>query len=401
MINVLGAIIGDVAGSLYEVKEVNALLKKEKISKEERCEILKKETPLFLENASLTDDSILSLSLIDAYLNKKDYKEKLKEYGLKEHEKGLDIYDRSKFGKGFIEFLYDDTKCNSYGNGCAMRIGALANLFNDIDTLKEEVYKATIPTHNHPDSLLCAESLAVTIYLAKNKYSKEYIKEYIEKHYFSLDFILEDLQENYKFTSKAINSVPQAIYVFLESNDFEDAIRKAISIGGDSDTIACMVGSIAENYYGIPENIIKDVSNYIPKEYNSLINKYYLTKELIDFLKEEKINQKDFLEYIKKYTHLIDTKDGLLWSGCFPKYDKNNILYSINLIMPELTNRSDLLINIHEIMHAHELFEYLGKTYKEDIQESEKKARSLEKKYLIKKLTKALRKGINNGKNSK
>ena len=401
MINMLGAIIGDVAGSLYEVKEVKALLKKEKISKDERCKILNKKTPLFLESSSLTDDSILSLALIDAYLNKKDYKEKLKEYGLKEHEKGLDIYGRSKFGKGFIEFLYDDSKCNSYGNGCAMRIGALASLFNDIDTLKEEVYKATIPTHNHPESLLCAECLAVSIFLIKNKYSKEFIKEYIEKHYFSLDFNLEDLQKNYKFTSKAIKSVPQAIYVFLESNDFEDAIRKAISIGGDSDTIACMVGSIAEEYYGIPENLIKEVSRYIPEEYNHLINKYYLTKELIEFLREENINQKDFLEYIKTHTYLIDSKDGQLWSGCFPKYDENNLLYVINLMMPELTNRSDLLINIHEIMHAHELYEYLGKTYKENIKESEKKAKKLEKRYLIKKLTKTLRRGINNEKNSK
>ncbi len=401
MINMLGAIIGDVAGSLYEVKEVNALLNKEKISKEERCEILNKEIPLFSENSSLTDDSILSLALIDAYLNKKDYREKLKEYGLKEHEKGLDIYGRSKFGRGFIEFLYDDTKCNSYGNGCAMRIGALSALFDDIDTLKEEVYKATIPTHNHPDSLLCAEGLAVTVYLAKNSYSKEYIRKYIENNYFLLDFNLEDLQENYKFTSKAINSVPQAIYVFLESNNFEDAIRKAISIGGDSDTIACMVGSIAENYYGIPENIIESVYKYIPKEYEYLINKYYLTNELIDFLKEENLNKKEFLEYIKNHSHLIDTKEGLLWSGCFPKIKEESILQEINLIMPELTNKNDLLINLHEIAHAFELYGNLGKTYIEDIEKSEEYSRNMERKYLIKKLTKLLRRSIENGKDSK
>ncbi len=274
----LGAIIGDVAGSTYEVKEVIEKKKKSKLSATERRKILNKNVSLFPYLSSVTDDSILTVAIADAYLNDKDYGDTLREYGLREVNNGTDLYGRSRFGRGFVNWLHDSTMNNSYGNGCAMRISSLPVLIDDIDELKKEVYKATIPTHNHEESLLCAEALSVAIFMAKNGSSKEEIKSYIENNYFSLDFNLEDLQENYEFTSKAINSVPQAMYVFLESNDFEDSIRKAISIGGDSDTIACMVGAISEQYYKIPSEIKKDIQGYIPNYMNSIIEQFYERK---------------------------------------------------------------------------------------------------------------------------
>lgn len=155
-----------------------------------------------------------------------------------------------------------------------MRISSLPTLIDDIEELKKEVKKATISTHNHPEFFLCAEALAVAIFMAKKD-----IKSYIENNYFNLDFDLNDLQENYEFTSKAIDSVPQAIYVFLESNGFEDAIRKSISIGGDSDTIASMVGTIAENYYGIPSNIKESIKEYIPNNMMDIIERFYERKK--------------------------------------------------------------------------------------------------------------------------
>ena len=123
---------------------------------------------------------------------------------------------------------------------------------------------------------------------------KKYIKSYIENNYFNPDFDLNDLQENYEFTSKAIDSVPQAIYVFLESNGFEDAIRKAISIGGDSDTIASMVGAIAENYYGIPSNIKESIKEYIPNNMMDIIERFYERKKDKDECERfsRKINKK-------------------------------------------------------------------------------------------------------------
>ena len=118
----LGAIIGDCAGSTYEVKEVLEKLKKSKVSAEERRMVLNRDIPLFPKSSSVTDDSILTIAVADAYLNGKSYAECLKEYGLREVQKGLDLYGRSRFGKGFVNWLYNQELNGSYGNGCAMRI---------------------------------------------------------------------------------------------------------------------------------------------------------------------------------------------------------------------------------------------------------------------------------------
>ncbi len=275
----LGAIIGDVAGSTYEVNEIRKKIKKSKISYEDRIKVLDENVPLFLPNSSVTDDSILTVAIADALLNNESYKDKLLEYGKKEITRGLDIYGRSRFGSGFVKWVQDQTFCESYGNGCAMRISSIPELLDDDKKVKEEVYKATIPTHNHPESLLCVNALAKTILLAKQKVSKENIKKYIENNYFPLNYDIERLRCNYTFSSRAIESVPQAIYCFLISEDFEDAIRKAISIGGDTDTIACMTGSIAENYYGVPEEVKENVMRYVPDYMLKVIDEFYYRKK--------------------------------------------------------------------------------------------------------------------------
>lgn len=271
----LGAIIGDVAGSIYEEKEVLAKKRSGKVSYEERIKILDKNIPLFTEVSSVTDDSILTTAIADALINNKDYGVVLREYG----QKFIDTNVKSKFGGGFVSWLEDPNHNNSYGNGCSMRISPVPELFDNLEKVKKVTGEITRITHNHPEAILCAEALATCIFFAKNKKSKNDIKNYVEGNYFKLDYDLKQLQRNYEFTSRAINSVPPAIYVFLVSNDFEDAIRKAISIGGDSDTIACMVGSIAENYYGIPDNIKKDVERYIPNYMEKIIKPFYEIKE--------------------------------------------------------------------------------------------------------------------------
>lgn len=270
-----GAIIGDVAGSYPEVLEMNAKKDKIKRSVMERKLIMDKSVPLFNENSSCTDDSVLTCAIADAILNGKDYGTTLKEYGLREVDMGKDLYGRSRFGKSFTEWITGDYIGDSYGNGSAMRISPVAFLFDDLDKIKEQSYKATMPSHNHPESLQAAEAVAVSIYMLNCKISKEEIKKYIERHYFSLKFNLEDLREDYIFTSKATGSVPQAIYCFLISNDFEDAIRKAISIGGDTDTIAAITGSLAEAYYGVPEYLIEAVKPYIKDYMFPVIDKFY------------------------------------------------------------------------------------------------------------------------------
>lgn len=241
----------------------------------ERKLIMDKSVPLFTENCSCTDDSVLTCAIADAILNNKDYGTTLKEYGLRELDMGFDIYGHRRFGKSFAEWVNGNYIGDSYGNGSAMRISPVGFLFDDLDKIKEESYKATMPSHNHPESFQAAEAVAVSIYMLNCKISKEELKKYIERHYFSLKFNLEDLREDYIFTSKATGSVPQAIYCFLQSNDFEDAIRKAISIGGDTDTIAAITGSLAEAYYGVPNELIEAVKPYIKDYMFPVIDKFY------------------------------------------------------------------------------------------------------------------------------
>lgn len=260
----LGAIIGDVAGSYYEVLEVQKVKQKRKRSYEERIKILDKKTPLFQENSSCTDDSILTYSIYDAIKNNdQNYEKYLRLYGNKEVELGCDIYGRSRFGKGFIEWLQGEFQGTSYGNGAAMRISPVGYFFNTIEEVKENAYLATIPSHNHEEALKGAECIATSIFLLRTGHTKEEVKKYVEANYYSLDYDLEELRHNYKFSSKTINSVPQALFCFFESSDFESTIRNAISIGGDTDTIACIAGSLAEATYQIPAEIIESVKPYL------------------------------------------------------------------------------------------------------------------------------------------
>ena len=268
----LGAIIGDVVGSYYEVLEVKEI-KNGHRSYNDRIKILDQNTPLFTENSSVTDDSILTFAIYKAIKENKPYEEMLKYYAKQEINLGKDMYGRSRFGKGFVEWVNSNTQGTSYGNGASMRISPVGFLFNTLEEVKQETYKATIPSHNHQESILCAEAVATSIFLLRNGISKEELKEYIEKNYFKLDYDLEKLRRNYKFSSKSIDSVPQAIYTFLESNSFEERIRNAISIGGDTDTIACIAGSLAESYYGIPENLLEQVKPYLKDYMKELLEK--------------------------------------------------------------------------------------------------------------------------------
>lgn len=378
----LGAIIGDVAGSTYEVDEVLALKNKSKVSYEDRIKILDKKIPLFKDNSSCTDDTILTSAIAECILKTSNYEDYLREFGKREESLGLDIYGRSRFGSGFIAWLNNNSTGESFGNGCAMRVSPIPMYYNSLEEILNETYKSTITSHNHSDAINATKAVSIAIYMAKNNYSKEDIKVKIEYECnYDLNFNLENLQKNYKFTSKAKDSVPQAIYCFLESNDFEDAIRKAISIGGDTDTIAAITGSIAESYYGIPDEIISEVNKYIPDYIKDIINRFYLKLEFNDVLKNEGMDDKAFLGYLKNRTKVVPNTFGKEYYGCFPRVN-NGILVDINLLVPEMENKKDLLINIHEYTHAFDLYQQLNCPYVEDIKGLEEHAKVLEKKYL-------------------
>ena len=273
----LGAIIGDVAGSFIEVLEIqgrNTIDRHRSFG--ERVKVLDKNTSLFGEYSSCTDDSILTVAIWDAIVNGNcEYEKYLRKYGLREINNGVDLYGRSRFGSGFVAWLESNYQGQSYGNGAAMRISPVGYLFDFLDEVKEQARLATIPSHNHPDAIKGAEAVAVTIFLLRTGHSKEEVYDYIKSNYYDLNYDLEDLQRNYVFSSKSSESVPQALYVFFQSNGFEDSIRKALSIGGDSDTIACIVGSISESYYGISDELKCEVKPYIKDYMLPLVEKRY------------------------------------------------------------------------------------------------------------------------------
>lgn len=270
-----GAIIGDVAGSYYEFLEAKA--KKNKIlrSYEEKTQIMNKETPLFTNDSSVTDDTILTTAIADAIINNRDYEESLKDYGIYEISHGNDKYGRSRFEPDFLKWLLNTGEGICYENGSAMRISPVGFLFDNLKDVKIESYKATSPSHNNIESYKAAEAVATSIFLLRKGLSKEELREYIQNNYYKLDYSLEELRLNYVFTSKASSSVPQALFCFLKSNDFEDTIRTSISIGGDSDTIACIAGSLAEAYYGVPKNLIEEVEKYLPVQVRIMLDRFY------------------------------------------------------------------------------------------------------------------------------
>ena len=162
-----------------------------------------------------------------------------------------------------------------------MRISPVGFCFDTLEEVKRESKKATIPSHNHEDAIKASEAVAVSIFLLRKGMRKEELVKYIKNNYYDLNYDLEDLQRNYSFSSQASNSVPQALYIFSISNDFEDAIRKAISIGGDTDTIAAIVGSLSESYYGIPENIKQQAKPYLKDYMLDLLEERYFEKDKI------------------------------------------------------------------------------------------------------------------------
>lgn len=285
----LGAIIGDIVGSIYEVEEIKAINTHpdKKRSYEERIIILNNSTPLFISDCSYTDDTVLTTAIASSLLGKKTFEESLREYGLKEIELGKDKYGRSRFGKGFVLWLKKEKVGDSYGNGASMRISPIAYFYDDLDVILSKTKEATIPSHNHEEAVLGAQAVNTAIYLSRNNYSKEEIKKELERRFnLDLNFNLEELQHNYRFSSRTSESVPQAIYCFLESTSFEDCLRKSISIGGDTDTIAAISCSIAESFYGIPKEIEEKALTYLPNNYKRIITSFYsilnLKQQLLD-----------------------------------------------------------------------------------------------------------------------
>lgn len=249
----IGAIAGDIIGSPYEWLGIKTT-----------------DFELFSKNSRFTDDTVLTVAIADCVLNKKDYAKTLKEYGRK--------YPHAGYGGWFINWLFEEPSYpyNSYGNGSAMRVSPIGFAFDDLDVVMEEARKSAEVTHNHPEGVKGAQAVAVAIFLARNGENKKTIKNKLSAMFgYNLDQKLDDIRPGYFFDVTCQGSVPQAIIAFLESNDYEDAVRKAVSLGGDSDTQGCITGGIAQAYYkDIPSYIIKDVEKILDPTLLSIIDAF-------------------------------------------------------------------------------------------------------------------------------
>lgn len=252
----IGAIAGDVIGSSYELKGNRT--KNYNFN-------------LFNDNSSYTDDTVLSIAVAKWLL---DDSIPLQHIFLSMGREYINV----GFGHAFKEWLRsnDPKPYNSWGNGSAMRVSAIALKANDLKTVLQMAKETAIITHNHPEGIKGAQAVASAVFLARNGFTKENIKEYIEHTFnYNLNRHISDIRRDYSFDSSCQGSVPEAIIAFLDSSDFEDSIRLAISLGGDADTQACIAGAIAASFYDeVPDNISNYILGKLPENFIEILAQF-------------------------------------------------------------------------------------------------------------------------------
>lgn len=247
----IGAIIGDIVGSRFEFENNRS-----------------KDFDFMTFKCGITDNTVLSLAICDALMScKRDYRD-LSEQAVKCMQTLGRYYPDCGYGTIFNEWINNDSPepYYSYGNGAAMRVSACGLAANSLEEAKKLANMVTTVTHNHPEGIKGAEATAVAVYLAKSGKNILEIRDYIDKHFYSLDFTLDGIRQTYKFNETCQETVPQALIAFFESSNFEDAIRNAISIGGDSDTLAAITGGVAEAYYGVPTHLRKHALTFLDEK---------------------------------------------------------------------------------------------------------------------------------------
>ena len=249
----LGAIAGDVIGSVYEFHPIKYT-----------------DFPLFGRSSRFTDDTVLTVAAAYSILEKCDYATAFKTFGRR--------YPGAGYGSSFYEWIFspDGRPYNSWGNGSAMRVSPIGFAFDSIEAVLEEAERSASVTHNHPEGIKGAQATALSIFFARKGENKDFIKSEIGKRFtYNLNRTLDDIRPEYRFDVSSQGSVPESIIAFLESKNFEDAVRKAVSLGGDSDTMACIAGGIAHAFYReMPENIVVNVRERLPVEFLDIIDRF-------------------------------------------------------------------------------------------------------------------------------
>ena len=240
----IGAVVGDIAGSVYEFDNIKT-----------------KDFDLFADHnghsCGFTDDTVMTLAVALALVAAKDDWAQLPGFADTAMHKLGTLYPDAGYGERFGMWIFLDghVPYNSFGNGAAMRVSPVSYAAKDISEVKYLSRLVTGITHNHPEGLKGAEAVAACTWMALHGCRKQDISDLVSSQYYSMDFSLDEIRPTYSFNETCQDTVPQAIAAFLELSDFVDAIKNAISIGGDSDTLACITGAIAGAYYGVPADV--------------------------------------------------------------------------------------------------------------------------------------------------
>jgi len=238
----IGAIAGDIIGSVYEHRPIKT-----------------KAFPLFDSGCRFTDDSVLTVAVADSILTGRPYLESMRDIGRR--------YPDAGYGGAFIHWLHsrDPRPYNSWGNGSAMRVSPVGFAFATEEDVLQQAQKTAEISHNHPEGIKGAQAVALAVFLARTAHDKEKIREQIAQRFgYDLDREIDEIRPGYAFDVSCQGTVPEAIIAFLDSQSYEDAVRNAVSLGGDSDTLACITGAIAEAFYGaVPSRIRTKVKAFL------------------------------------------------------------------------------------------------------------------------------------------
>ena len=253
----IGAIIGDIAGSRFEFDNNKSV-----------------DFKLFHHDCDYTDDSICTIATMDWLLNRRNegYGSVLQSWCRKYNN------PMGGYGGSFAVWVRSNSPkpYDSWGNGSAMRVSPVGLFFDSIEDVRSAAEATAVITHNHPEGIKGAMATASAIFLARTTKDKSIIREYITKEFnYDLARSCDDIRPTYQFNESCHGTVPEAIIAFLDSTTFEQAIRLAVSLGGDSDTLTCITGGIAEAYYGVPEQIEQQALAYLPTEIQIILTKFY------------------------------------------------------------------------------------------------------------------------------
>lgn len=251
----LGAIIGDIVGSVYEFRN-------------HRSKVFE---PFFHPNASYTDDTVCTIAVADALINDRHPAQALKEWGRR-------YWDNGGWGQRFAMWLASDDlgPYGSFGNGAAMRVAPAGLLASSVDEAIVLARKVTEVTHDHPEGLKGAEATALAVFLARQRVTPANIRFAIAERYgYDLERTPDEIRPDYRFNETCQETVPQALVCALTATSYEDAIRNAISIGGDSDTVAAIAGGVAEAMFGVPSNVAVRGWSYLPTDMREVLTALY------------------------------------------------------------------------------------------------------------------------------